>query len=181
MLANAEIFLFINSPVQIIVVVAIALIVFGPDKLPEIAGQLGRALRELKRAGSDLQDTFKFDDNKYDTTYDPPRYDSYGNTLHDAPTATVPEEDIWHAPTADNKAYAAITSTTPPIGDFAASALSDSSAEYGVGLSNPSMRTEPVVYGVLPDVRSAANGETHTAVASSDIQVKPAEGAVPRI
>ena len=51
---------FLDSPVQLIIAAVVILIVFGPQKLPEIAGQVGRALRELKRTTSDLQDLVQY-------------------------------------------------------------------------------------------------------------------------
>jgi sec-independent protein translocase protein TatA len=40
------------SPIQILMVVVIALLVFGPKRLPEIGRQLGRGLREFKNVTS---------------------------------------------------------------------------------------------------------------------------------
>ena len=42
---------------EIVVVVVVALLVLGPEKLPEVARQLGRTLRELRRTADDLQAT----------------------------------------------------------------------------------------------------------------------------
>lgn len=42
------------SPIQIAMVLVIALVVFGPNRLPELGRQLGRGLREAKRQMSDL-------------------------------------------------------------------------------------------------------------------------------
>lgn len=42
------------SPIQIAMVLVIALIVFGPSRLPELGRQLGRGIREAKRQMSDL-------------------------------------------------------------------------------------------------------------------------------
>lgn len=39
---------------ELILIVAIALIVFGPGKLPEIGGAIGKSLREFRRASSEL-------------------------------------------------------------------------------------------------------------------------------
>ena len=39
---------------ELLLVLAIALIVFGPKKLPEIGRTLGRSLRELKRASNEM-------------------------------------------------------------------------------------------------------------------------------
>ena len=44
---------------EMLVLLAVALIVFGPKKLPELAKSLGRALGEFKRATSDLKETIE--------------------------------------------------------------------------------------------------------------------------
>jgi sec-independent protein translocase protein TatB len=44
---------------EMLVLLAVALIVFGPKKLPELAKSLGRALGEFKRATSDLKDSIE--------------------------------------------------------------------------------------------------------------------------
>ncbi|HEU0265377.1 MAG TPA: Sec-independent protein translocase protein TatB [Geobacterales bacterium] len=40
---------------ELIIILVIALIVLGPDKLPEIARSLGKGLNELKRATDDFR------------------------------------------------------------------------------------------------------------------------------
>jgi len=42
------------GPVELVLVAALALIVFGPDKLPDIARQIGRMVGELRRVSSDV-------------------------------------------------------------------------------------------------------------------------------
>ena len=42
---------------QIIIILVIALIIFGPQKLPELARSLGKALADFKRAANDLKAT----------------------------------------------------------------------------------------------------------------------------
>ena len=44
---------------EIAVIVIIALIVFGPKKLPQIGKSVGRALNEFKKASSDLSEEFQ--------------------------------------------------------------------------------------------------------------------------
>lgn len=39
---------------ELILVLVIALIVFGPGKLPEIGGAIGKSFREFRRASSEL-------------------------------------------------------------------------------------------------------------------------------
>ena len=40
-------------PLFLIVVLAIVLIIFGPGKLPEVGGAIGRGIREFRRASSE--------------------------------------------------------------------------------------------------------------------------------
>ena len=41
---------------EIFVILIIALVIFGPQKLPEMGRSLGKAIREFKSAGTELQD-----------------------------------------------------------------------------------------------------------------------------
>src|SRR5438270_794302 len=43
------------GPMEVLVVLVVALLVLGPHKLPEAGRQLGKALAELRRWSSDLQ------------------------------------------------------------------------------------------------------------------------------
>jgi TatA/E family protein of Tat protein translocase len=43
---------------ELIVIFVIALLVFGPKKLPELGKSLGKGLREFKRATEDLKSNF---------------------------------------------------------------------------------------------------------------------------
>jgi TatA/E family protein of Tat protein translocase len=46
---------------ELILILAIALIVIGPKKLPDLAKSLGRAMREFKKATSELKESFELD------------------------------------------------------------------------------------------------------------------------
>lgn len=46
------------GPLEILLILVIALIVFGPAKLPEIMGQVGRAIADFRRATGELSDEF---------------------------------------------------------------------------------------------------------------------------
>jgi sec-independent protein translocase protein TatB len=43
---------------ELLVILVVALIVFGPTRLPELARSLGRAMGEFRRASTDLRQTF---------------------------------------------------------------------------------------------------------------------------
>ena len=42
---------------ELIIILVIALIIFGPRKLPELGRSLGRSLKEFKKASNELQNT----------------------------------------------------------------------------------------------------------------------------
>lgn len=44
------------GPLEILVVIVVALLVFGPNRLPEVARQVGRGIREVKRVQAQLSD-----------------------------------------------------------------------------------------------------------------------------
>jgi len=44
------------GPLELIVILALALVVFGPDKLPEMAQQVGKAIREVRKMTSEVTD-----------------------------------------------------------------------------------------------------------------------------
>ncbi|MDG2150829.1 MAG: twin-arginine translocase TatA/TatE family subunit [Polaribacter sp.] len=61
-------FLFISGP-EIIVIMLIVVMVFGADKIPEIARGLGKGMRQVKDATNDLKKEIKdsSEKNKIDT------------------------------------------------------------------------------------------------------------------
>ena len=61
----------------LIIVMVIALLVFGPQKLPEIGRQIGHAMRELKKMSGDMTKALDLDQHiSMDTNYN---YGSYSN------------------------------------------------------------------------------------------------------
>ncbi|MDP1568895.1 MAG: TatA/E family twin arginine-targeting protein translocase [Vicinamibacterales bacterium] len=44
---------------ELVIILVIALIIFGPRKLPELGKSLGRSLNEFKRASHDLQNSLE--------------------------------------------------------------------------------------------------------------------------
>jgi len=49
------------GPVELIVILAIALIVIGPGKLPEVGASLGKSIREFRKAATDVKDSATLD------------------------------------------------------------------------------------------------------------------------
>jgi TatA/E family protein of Tat protein translocase len=46
------------GPMELVLIMVLALIVFGPGKLPEIASQMGKMVRDFRNATSDLSSEF---------------------------------------------------------------------------------------------------------------------------
>ena len=47
------------GPLELVIILVIALLVLGPGKLPEVGSALGKSIREFRKASSDVQDAVK--------------------------------------------------------------------------------------------------------------------------
>ncbi len=47
---------------ELLVIFFLVLVLFGPDKIPELARQVGKVVREVRRASNDLKRQFNLDD-----------------------------------------------------------------------------------------------------------------------
>lgn len=56
---HALLFLESVGTTELLVIVVVALVVFGPRKLPELARSLGKSLNEFKRASDDFKRTWE--------------------------------------------------------------------------------------------------------------------------
>ena len=65
---------------ELILILAIALIVVGPEKLPDIAKKLARIIAEFKRSAADFKDSFDLDDEIRDIKKP---FDDIGNNIKD--------------------------------------------------------------------------------------------------
>ncbi len=53
-------------PAYLIILLAIVLIVFGPGKLPELGGAVGRGIKEFRRTSSEITEEVKSQINERD-------------------------------------------------------------------------------------------------------------------
>ena len=60
---------------QIVIILVIALLIFGPQKVPELGRQIGGALRDLKKMSNEVQSAFDLDDHTSYDRYEPPTYE----------------------------------------------------------------------------------------------------------
>jgi len=49
------------GPVELIIILVIALIVIGPGRLPDVGAALGKSIREFRKASSDITDAARVD------------------------------------------------------------------------------------------------------------------------
>ncbi len=47
------------SPIHLIIILVIVLVIFGPGRLPEIGGAVGKSIREFKKSTVERQETLE--------------------------------------------------------------------------------------------------------------------------
>ena len=82
---------------ELVVILVIALVVFGPRKLPELGRSLGKSLGEFKRASNDLRNTLEEEIHVEDRTRTAPAPPAPAS----APAAPEPAASAPAAPADD--------------------------------------------------------------------------------
>lgn len=81
---------------ELIIILTLALIVFGPRKLPELGRSLGRSLGEFKRASNELRNTLdeeiRLEEQRSAQRQVPPAPATPPAAEHDPFAETVPRE-----------------------------------------------------------------------------------------
>lgn len=106
---------------EVMMILIIGLIIFGPKKLPEIGRSLGNAIREFRRASNDIVNTFSLD-----TDYSASTRRSYSDTYSGSYTepssyldqtvsqSDVPVDDVNVAPSPEERDAMSDASQTSP-------------------------------------------------------------------
>jgi sec-independent protein translocase protein TatA len=76
---------------ELIIIFVIALIIFGPRKLPELGRSLGKSLAEFKRASNELKSTLEEEIRLEEqrTTFEASKAANTAQTATTAPTTTI--------------------------------------------------------------------------------------------
>jgi TatA/E family protein of Tat protein translocase len=107
------------GPLELVVILVVALLVFGPKRVPELARTLGRGLTEFRRASNDLRKTLALDELQQDL-----RRDLSGDqTIH------RPEDRPAQAGDAVDSGEKSAANTTGSATDNATDSATDSPAD----------------------------------------------------
>lgn len=74
------------SPLELVIILVIALIILGPGKLPDVGASLGKSIREFRKASSDIQESVTV---KVDTSPLPPAPVAVATPAPDAQPASA--------------------------------------------------------------------------------------------
>jgi sec-independent protein translocase protein TatA len=73
------------GPLELVIILVIALLILGPGKLPDVGAALGKSIREFRKASSDISDA-----TRVDTSPLPPNQLSNQATPNANPAQTAP-------------------------------------------------------------------------------------------
>jgi len=90
---------------ELLIIVAIALIVFGPNKLPELARAFGKAMREFKKATEEIKESFEAETRDLE---------QFKQTLVDKSLLTNLAEELSHESPTTEETSAHPESSLPP-------------------------------------------------------------------
>ena len=91
---------------EMLVILVIALLVFGPKKLPELGKSLGKGIREFKKATNDLKSNWEDHLREAETSVEDVKHD-VKQTIHDA------TNDLHETPSAKESANKEATHNAP--------------------------------------------------------------------
>ncbi len=80
---------------ELMVILVVALIIFGPKKLPELARSLGKGLAEFKRASHDIKETMDMELEKDEASTPPreaPPLPKTTESMESAPSGSSPDQ-----------------------------------------------------------------------------------------
>lgn len=49
------------GPLELVIILVIALVILGPGKLPDVGASLGKSIREFRKASSDVEEAVRVD------------------------------------------------------------------------------------------------------------------------
>ncbi len=122
------------GPAEILVVLVIALLVFGPNKMPDIARQVGKGFREFRRVQQHLKSELRDVVSEFDAPTDA--------TVAQQPAPMLPPKDDGPAPDAPD-APAVPPAPAAPTTPAAEAPSSSSNGASSLPTPEPDAPSEP--------------------------------------
>lgn len=98
------------GPLELVIILVIALLILGPGRLPDVGSALGKGLREFRKASSDIQDGVKVD-----TSPLPPEQAAAGQSSAAAAAPVATAVAATPAPVAADAPVAAPPPSSAPV------------------------------------------------------------------
>jgi sec-independent protein translocase protein TatB len=103
---------------ELLVILAIALIIFGPKRLPELAKQLGKAMREFKKATDEVKENIGLNDLElHDLTSEPPASPEEKSPVPDSKSAAPENDSTASDPSETEKTPREETAESPTVSE----------------------------------------------------------------
>jgi len=87
------------GPLELVMILVVALLVFGPKRVPELARTVGKGLAEFRRASNDLRQSLALDEIQQDLRRDL----GHNQTIHRPPTNADADAENPDAEKSDTK------------------------------------------------------------------------------
>jgi sec-independent protein translocase protein TatA len=147
--------MFNIGPLELMVILLLALVVVGPSRLPEVGRSIGKGLRELRKVQDEVRDSINFD------------LDAEPKTPRPAPKPRTPRSSASRSGTAAPAGDDAVTPVTP---------IEPETPSAGpVSPGTPAGTDIPVETTSLPEPTGSSNGSTPAPEPPSAAPESPAE------
>lgn len=95
--------MFNIGPGELVVILILALVLLGPDRLPEVARAVGKGMKELRKASEDLRQTVEQEIYRADAPPPAQSWASLPPPSLPAPVAAAPAKQAQVVPPAEPK------------------------------------------------------------------------------
>jgi sec-independent protein translocase protein TatA len=95
------------GPLELVIILVIALLILGPGRLPDVGSALGKSIREFRKASSDLGDSLKVETTPLPPQEAPPA---------PAPTVAATTAEVPAEPVASTTSSAGTRPSEPTTG-----------------------------------------------------------------
>jgi TatA/E family protein of Tat protein translocase len=146
---------------ETVAIFVLALLLFGPKKLPELGRTIGKALTEFRRASSELKSTFDREMKNLELETEPIKQaaaEYHYDTYNYGDSSATPYDHSYGAGESDFAAsHPSIAGASAPLGAESTSSVSpEGTVAYGVA---PESGVAPET-GVIPEAADGKSGDT---------------------